>query len=178
MRSGLLRSGVCLAIAVCALSVAKAQYTTQWTKVGNWSVRIGVQPFAALKECFLLTSTNDGSFFRLGFVGMGVYILLGNASWQSLRTSGKYELEMKFGNATPSSINAQALAFNNNRKALLVRLDDEQSAGQFLRQFSSEPNVSFSYKGRTVTSVPLSQAREAAQAMFDCMEKHHALAIQ
>jgi hypothetical protein len=155
---------------VCGPSAAKAQDTAQWTKVGNWSVGIGLQPFAALKECFLLTSTEDGSSFRLGFAWKGVYILLANDAWQSLRTGGEYELHMTFGRTAPSPINAQVLAFKNKRKALLVRFD-EQSALQFIRQFSSQSEVVFSYKGRTVTSIPLSKGREAAQAMFDCMER-------
>ena len=159
-----------LTIAISPLSPVKAQNTAQWAVVGNWSIRIGLQPFAQAKECFLITSTQDGSLFRLGFAGRGIYISIGNPAWQSVQIGSTYALSVKFGDKSPWAVRAQAIASADGGKVLLTRFD-EQSAFQILAQFAEQGNVLVYYKDKLVISVPLVESRAAATAMFDCESK-------
>lgn len=154
-------------LAIFSVWPAKAQRAELWAAVGNWSIRIGLQPFAQAEECYLITRTQDGSLFRLGFSGRGVYIAIGNRAWQSLRIGGTYDLSMRFSGDKPWSLRAQVLARIDVGKILLVHFAEEP-ASQLLRQLTTQPNVVFYYKDRPVASVPLAASQAAAQSLFDC----------
>lgn len=166
---GVIRSLVCgIAVAISSVQPSAAQDQERvWAAVGNWSIRIGLQPFAQAKECFLLTKTHDGSFLRLGFAGRGLYVSIGNPAWQSLHIGGTYDLSMRFTGQSAWPVSGQVLAQPGIGKVLLVRFDEEP-AFRLLRQFTTQPKLTFFYRDKLVVAVPLTESQPAAKALFDC----------
>ncbi|ACI53478.1 conserved hypothetical protein [Rhizobium leguminosarum bv. trifolii WSM2304] len=145
----------------------------QWKEVGGWSVAL--DPTLG-NGCFVLTSFDDGTIFRLGFnytkKESPFYILLGNSNWKSLESGKQYPVELSLDR---SKWTAQATGLDiDGLKSLWIDFKDAGLVEEFARKLSFRA----SFNGKEIVALSLKNSVKATDELLACQKAVNAAVAQ
>ncbi|WP_064681247.1 hypothetical protein [Rhizobium bangladeshense] len=139
--------------------------TIQWKEVGGWSV--AVDPTLD-NGCFVLTSFDDDTIFRLGFnfrkKDKPLYILLGNPNWKSLEKGKHYPIELSFDQSKRTA-DARGLDLAG-LKSLWIDFNDPD----LIEEFSGKLSFRASVRGKQIAALGLKDSERAADELLACQQ--------
>ncbi|MFS8143717.1 hypothetical protein [Rhizobium sp. BR 249] len=137
----------------------------QWKKVGGWSVAVDR---TVGNGCFVVTSFEDGTVFRLGFSFTKkenpFYILIGNANWKSLESGKQYPVEFSLDRSEWTA-DATAVEYKDF-KGLWIDFDDVGLVDEFARKL----NFRATFNGKEIAAFRLKNSVAAADEMLACQK--------
>ncbi|TCA25700.1 hypothetical protein E0H70_25525 [Rhizobium leguminosarum bv. viciae] len=161
-----------LIAAMPRLSLADDE-TVQWKEVGGWKV---VVDKTLGNGCFVLTSFEDGTVFRLGFNYVKkespFYILIGNVNWKSLEDGKQYPLEF-YLDRSKWTVDASAVDLDGF-KALWIDFKDSSLVAEFARKLSFRAT----FNGKEIVALSLKNSVKATDEMLACQKAVNAAVAQ
>ncbi|WP_064711713.1 hypothetical protein [Rhizobium bangladeshense] len=154
-----------LALTAAMPRIGLADETNQWKEVGDWSV--AVDPTLD-NGCFVLTSFDDDTIFRLGFnlrkKDNPFYIMLGNPSWKSLEKGKRYPLELSLGEYkwTADATGLDLPGF----KSLWIDSKDPD----LIAEFAGKLSFRASFRGKQIVALGLKDSARAADELLACQK--------
>ncbi|MCV9944443.1 MULTISPECIES: hypothetical protein [Rhizobium] len=137
----------------------------QWKEVGGWTV--AVDPTLD-NGCFVLTSFDDDTIFRLGFnfrkKDKPLYILLGNPNWKSLEKGKHYPIELSL-DQTQWTADARGLDLDG-LKSLWIDTDDTD----LIEEFSGKLSFRARFNGKEIAALGLKDSERAADELLACQK--------
>ncbi|NKL00206.1 hypothetical protein GFM02_18555 [Rhizobium leguminosarum bv. viciae] len=139
--------------------------TVPWKEVGGWSV--AVDPTLD-NGCFVLTSFDDDTIFRLGFnfrkKDNPLYILLGNPNWKSLEKGKHYPIELSFDQSKRTA-DARGLDLPGF-KSLWIDFKDSD----LIEEFAGKLSFRASFRGKQIVALGLKDSARAADELLACQK--------
>ncbi|WP_064693674.1 hypothetical protein [Rhizobium aegyptiacum] len=149
------------------------QETVKWKEVGGWTV--AVDPTLG-NGCFVLTSFDDGTVFRLGFnytkKESPFYIVIANPNWKSLEVGKQYPIELSLDRSQWTA-NASALDLDGF-KGLWVDFKDTGLVAEFARKLSFRAT----FNGKQIVALSLKNSVRATNEMLTCQKAVNAAVAQ
>ncbi|MGV4793238.1 hypothetical protein [Rhizobium sp. F40D2] len=137
----------------------------QWKEVGGWTV--AVDPTLD-NGCFVLTSFDDDTIFRLGFnfrqKDKPLYILLGNPNWKSLEKGKHYPIELSL-DQTQWTADARGLDLDG-LKSLWIDTDDTD----LIEEFAGKLSFRARFNGKEIVALGLKDSERAADELLACQK--------
>ncbi len=137
----------------------------QWKEVGGWIV--AVDPTLD-NGCFVLTSFDDDTIFRLGFnfrkKDKPLYILLGNPNWKFLEKGKHYHIELSLDQSQWTA-DARGLDLDG-LKSLWIDSDDTG----LIEEFSGKLSFRASFRGKQIAALGLKDSERAADELLPCQQ--------
>ncbi|MGO7171604.1 hypothetical protein AB9F47_31610 [Rhizobium leguminosarum] len=153
-----------LIAAMPPVSLADDQ-TVPWKEVGGW--RVAVDPTLD-NGCFVLTSFDDDTIFRLGFnfrkKDNPLYILLGNPNWKSLEKGKHYPIELSFDQSKRTA-DARGLDLDG-LKSLWIDFEDPD----LIEEFAGKLSFRASFGGKQIVALGLKDSTSAADELLACQK--------
>lgn len=142
----------------------------EYSNVSGWNISIDLSLSGA---CFAYAEYEDDSILRVGFNEeiSGLYIIFGNAIWQSIEYGKKYDIQIKFGEETPWNGQATGLSFDppENQPFLAISIDgDPDSTSLFIEEFMEQRYVRLFYDGKTIENLTLKGSYSAGLELIEC----------
>jgi hypothetical protein len=145
-----------------------------WSQVGQWVIRYDYSDGGngIPNGCFMFRVYGD-AVLRIGFYGpANDYVVMFGSDTLSPRLENQkyYNLNLKFGNELPWTVETRAIIFpGTNYKMLLFHTNQQQ----FFSELVSNNSLTISQVGNPVAEFSVTGAKEALQAMLTCQESHN-----
>jgi hypothetical protein len=162
-----------IAIILTLSQTGFAEDMPEYAMSGNWSIRVDT---SLDYGCFLLTTYQDGSAFRLGVdrTDGSVYVLVADPNWESIEYGKHYPVSLQFGDESPWTADATGFSFDppEDQPFLAVHAStDRDTMWLFLREFMVEPNFELFYKGSSVANLSLKGSYAATLKLLECQSE-------
>lgn len=158
--------------ALVAIVASADAETIDWKTVGGWDISFypgsaGCQAFAQFEE---------GTAFFIGFDNsndvLALDVTLLDRRWASIEQSKQYEIEVKFGNETPWTLNMDGVVMEDF-PGLNIMIDaGSDEASLFVDEFQRKTAMSWSYGGSTLGRYTLRGSRRAFDEVLACQRSY------
>ncbi|WP_425043951.1 hypothetical protein [Primorskyibacter sp. S87] len=161
-------------IAGAMLAPVALAETIDWKTVGGWDISFypgseGCQAFALFEE--------DTAFF-LGFDNTDNELVLDvtllDQRWASIEGGKEYDIEVKFGDETPWSLEMDGIVIDDH-PGLNIMIDaGSDEASLFVDEFQRETSMRWSFNDNVLGKYTLRGSRRAFDEVINCQKSYMA----
>ena len=157
-------------------STASNAELSHWKDVGNWNISFD----SNIGICVASTTYDSGTGLSVGLSNLDSNIMLivylSNQKWISLEIEKLYIVEVEFGDETPWTIEMDGIIIDSFR-GLRFKVDaNSEISGGFMDEFMREAGVKWTFQGRQLAALNLTDSRAAFDEVVACAKSYRSAA--
>lgn len=153
--------------ALLAVSSVMAEEPT-YARVSGWTIGIDT---SLSNGCFMYTGYEGGALLRIGFRPdeSDIYLLLGDADWESIEYGKTYSIQLTFGDESPWTGDAEGFSFDppDDQGWLHIVIPGDKAA-DFVSELMREHTFTVHYNDQQIAHLGLRGSYRAATKMMEC----------